>query len=207
MAIGGIEKPSNKASVSFKSRAMVIHTIYGGHWAMMAGVKPDTRTLQALGRCMVASFKRESARYLIRIGWSGKDPMGGPPLWDSFSFKLKGTNVQIRSSFYGMKELAHGSIKPKRMTWLTQEYKEQNPQKFKITPQERKLGKITNDNRMPLVVPIISNGTIEFRMAPLKLTNAWVHPGIAKFTFFETSIRRGLRACVKIVISKINAKK
>lgn len=185
-------------TATFKPRAITIHTIYGRHWGAMAGIEIDTKTLQALGRCMVASLKKESSKYLVRIGWSGKDPMGGPPLWDSFSFRLLGFNVEIRSTFYGMYELAHGGIKPRKMVWLTQEYKEQNPNKFKRTPRELELG-----HRMPLIVPIKSDGNVEFRMAPLKLTNAWVHPGIAKFTFFETAIRRGRKSCIEIVKAKI----
>lgn len=193
---------NSKPAANMQSRSVVIHTIRGKQWAAMAGVELNNKTLQSMGRCMVATLKRESSKYLIRIGWSGHDPMGGPPLWDSFSFRLAGMDVQIRSSFYGMKELAHGSIPSRRMTWMTQEYKERNPTKFKQTFMERKLGK-SGTNRGPLIVPIKVNGTVEFRMAPLKLSNAWVHPGIAKFTFFETAIRKGRKACIDIVKAKI----
>lgn len=193
---------NSKPSINMQSRAVVIHTIRGKQWAAMAGVELNNKTLQSMGRCMVATLKRESSKYLIRIGWSGHDPMGGPPLWDSFSFRLAGMDVQIRSSFYGMKELAHGSIPSRRMTWMTQEYKDHNPTKFKQTFRERKLGK-SGTNRGPLIVPIKTGGKVEFRMAPLKLSDAWVHPGIAKFTFFETAIRKGRKACIDIVKAKI----
>ena len=153
---------------------------------------------------MVDSLKFESSKYMTKIGWSGEDPMGGPPIWDSFSFRLVGMNIQIRSTFYGMHELAHGDIKPRRMVWLTQEYKERHPSEFSQTVSERKNGVgISSRNRMPLIIPIKSNGNVEFRMAPLKIADAWVHPGIAKFTFFETAIRKGLKACVEIVKAKI----
>jgi hypothetical protein len=202
MAIGGIERPSTKAATNMKSRAVVIHTIRGGQWAILAGVELNTKTLQAMGRCMVATLKREASKYMARIGWSGEDPMGGPPLWDSFSFRLAGMDVQIRSSFYGMKELAHGSIPSRRMTWLTQEYKDRNPTNFQRSFMDRKLNRSGSD-RGPLIVPIKTNGTVEFRMAPLKMSDAWVHPGIAKFTFFETAIRKGRKACIDIVKAKI----
>jgi hypothetical protein len=202
MAIGGIEKLIPKGMKSMQTRAVVIHTIRGKQWSIAAGFEINTKTLQALGRCMVALLRKESMKYMARIGWSGGDPMGGPPLWDSYTFRLQGMNVEIRSSFYGMKELARGSIKPRRMTWLTQEYKERNPTKFNMTPRERSLGKSGTD-RMPLIVPIKSNGTVEFRMAPLKLSDAWVHPGIAKFTFFETAIRKGRKACIEIIKAKM----
>lgn len=202
MAIGGIGKPNTKTAINMQSRAVVIHTIRGKQWALIAGVELTTKTLQSMGRCMVATLKRESSKYMTRIGWSGEDPMGGPPLWDSFSFRLDGMDVQIRSSFYGMKELAHGSIKPRRMIWLTQEYKDRNPTKFQRTPFDKKHQK-SGPDRGPLIVPIKINGMVEFRMAPLKLSDAWVHPGIAKFTFFETAIRKGRKACIDIVKAKI----
>jgi hypothetical protein len=88
------------------------------------------------------------------------------------------------------------------MTWLTQEYKERNPAKFGQTFMERKKGN-TGSNRRPLIVPIKVGGTVEFRTAPLKMTDAWVHPGIAKFTFFETAIRKGRKACIEIVKAKM----
>lgn len=202
MAIGGIGKPTTKST---RPKAVVIHTIYGKHWAAMAGVALSTRSLQAMGRCMVASLKRESAKYMTRIGWSGRDPMGGPPIWDSFSFRLLGMNVQIRSTFYGMDELAHGDIKPRRMVWLTQEYKDKHPSEFRLTASERKGGvSLSSRERGPLIVPLkSSNGSVEFRMAPLKIADAWIHPGIAKFTFFETAIRNGRNACIDIVKAKI----
>ena len=189
--------------VRLNSRAVVIHTIRGKMWAAMAGIPLGTKVLQTMGRCMVAAFKQESAKYMARIGWTGADPMGGPPLWDSFSFRLVGDDVQIRSSFYGMKELAHGSIPSRRMVWLTQEYKKQNPTKFKTSFLERKLGK-TGRDRMPLIVPIkTKSGDVEFRTAPLKTSDAWIHPGIAKFTFFETALRKGRKSCVDIVKARI----
>jgi len=198
MAISGI----GKTATNMRSRAVVIHTIRGKQWALLAGIELHTKTLQAMGRCMVATLKRESSKYMTRIGWSGRDPMGGPPLWDSFSFRLDEDDVQIRSSFYGMRELAHGSIPSRKMTWLTQEYKDRNPGKFKQTGRERKSNKGGSDQG-PLIVPIMVNGAVEFRMAPLKLADAWVHPGIAKFTFFETAIRKGRKACIDIVKAKM----
>lgn len=206
MAIGGIGKPGKPGgTMNLRPKAEVIHTIRGKIWAEAAGVPLDNKTLQALGRCMVANLKRESAKYLTRIGWSGNDPMGGPPLPESFSFRLKDMDVQIRSTFYGMKELAHGAIPSRRMTWLTQEAKKKSPDKYPLTPREKALGKsqADRDGRLPLIVPIKSGGSVEFRSAPIKMSNAWVHPGIAKFTFFETAIRKGRKACVEIVKKKI----
>ena len=151
---------------------------------------------------MVKTFSQESKKYMAQRGWTGKDPMGGPDLWNSFSYHIiANRDVEILSTFYGMKELAHGNIPSRRMTWLTQEAKEKNPQNYKLSPREKKMGlNPMSKNRMPLIVPIKDkSGVVEFRMAPLKTANAWVHPGIAKFTFFETAIRKGRKACIDII--------
>ena len=160
-----------------------------------------TQRLEALGRCMVKTLERESKKYFAKRGWSGRDPAGGPDIWDSYSFKVVGTDLEIRSTFYGMKELAHGSVPERRMTWLTQEHKKQKPSDFKLTPREKELGmKRGSKHRLPLIVPIeTTGGNVEFRSAPLKVGDAWIHPGIAKFTFFETAIRNGRKACADLI--------
>jgi len=156
--------------------------------------------MNALGKCMVDTLSRESKKYFSKRGWNGHDPMGGPDIWDSFSFKIMGKDIEIRSSFYGMKELAHGNIPSRRMTWLTQSRKTMKPADFPLTPREKKLGmNRASRKRMPLIVPIQVGGNVEFRTAPLKVADAWIHPGIAKFTFFETAIRNGRKACVNLV--------
>lgn len=179
-------------------RSVRVHTIQGGLWGALAGLTDEEltpRVLNALGRCMVAALSSGATKYLTRVGHSGLDPQGGPSLPQSFSFIVRGTDVEIRSSFYGMAQLAHGSVPSRRMPWLTQEHKKQHPERFQQTARERQVG-----HRLPLVVPIKGgDGTIEFRMAPLKIGDAWVHPGIAKFTFFETAIRNGRKQCVKTI--------
>lgn len=213
MAIGGIGRPSTKRTWTLASKlvskSVVIHTIRGGYWAALAGIELNVKMLKELGKCMVSILKRESTKYMARIGWSGGDPMGGPPIWDSFSYKIVGTNVEIRSTFYGMKELARGKIPARRMTWLTQA--KQRPdlaraKEGKVAKRKWRLtlGKPAEQKSRPLVVPIkTGDGRVEFRTAPLKVSGAWVHPGIAKFTFFETAIRKGRKACIEIVEAKI----
>lgn len=184
------------------SKPVRIHVIRGLLWSKLSGIALTTTILRKLGNCMVKTFSIESKKYLAKRGWNGRDPMGGPELWNSFSYHVIGNrDVEILSSFYGMKELAHGNIPSRRMVWLTQEAKEKNPQNYKLSPREKTLGmNPMSKNRMPLIVPIKTKaGTVEFRTAPLKLTNAWVHPGIAKFTFFETAIRNGRKACIDII--------
>jgi hypothetical protein len=129
-----------------------------------------------------------------------------------------------------MKERARGNIPERKMTWITQEYKDRNPNRFKLTEGERKLGmkktgrvldgegktlppgiRATPENRerlskrrLPLVVPLkAKTGEIIFKMAPLTTEDAWVHPGIARFTFLENAIRRGRRECARLIAAEM----
>ena len=147
--------------------------------------------------------------YFGKRGWSGKDPKGGPPIWKSFSCRIVGkSSLVIDSSFYGMKELASGDIPQRKMTWLTQEAKDKRPSQFELTDAERNLGmkktgRVSRGQRLPLVIPLeTGDGKVELRRAPLTIGEAWVHPGIAKFTFFETALRKWKQECTRIVIDE-----
>ena len=162
--------------------------------------------LTKIGKWLVKIFVEEARKDFGKRGWSHKDPMGGPPIERSFKFRIRGAStLEITSSFYGMEELATGDIPERRMVWLTQEAKEKSPSRFELTDAERKLrmkktGRISKGGRLPLVVPLQDkNGTVIFRMAPLTFTDAWVHPGIAKFTFMQRAIRRGKIACLDVL--------
>ena len=142
--------------------------------------------------------------------------MGGPNIGDSFSFSISGERtVEILSSFYGVAELAQGSIPERKMVWLTQGSKERSPARYKMTEAERrqkaarkaaaarkaKAGvKMTRRERLPLVVPLRDKaGQIVFRMAPLTTAKAWIHPGIAKFTFAQRAIRKAKEQCIEVL--------
>lgn len=178
-----------------------IRAILGGPLAKMTELPVTPQLLSKVGQCMVEVLAKESKKYFAKRGWSGKDPMGGPPIWDSYSFRLRGkSTLEITSSFYGMGELATGDIPERKMTWLTQEAKDRRPGDYKLTERERRLGMKKTGKRLPLVVPIeTGGGTVELRTAPLKIGDAWVHPGIAKFTFFETAVRKWRIRCGKLI--------
>jgi len=188
-----------------------IKGVRGKPWSRMAsdGIPLTPSTLRRLGYAIVKELKRESAKDFAKRGWSGRDPMGGPPIWESFSFSVKGESVFFYSSFYGMHELASGDIPARKMTWLTQEAKDKKPGDYHLTPRERELGmkkhgRPREGTRLPLIVPLGgSGGTVIFRVAPLKFSDAWVHPGIAKFTFFQRAIKKGRKASVEIIQEEI----
>ena len=175
---------------------------YGNPFARIAKRMNSPELLAQLGNCLVETLKHECKDYFAKRGWSGNDPMGGHPIWDSFAFQIRGkSTVEITSTFYGMAELSHGDIPDRRMTWLTQDAKKKHPADFKLTDTERKLGmKLTSKNRMPLIVPLkAKSGEVVLRMAPLTSANAWIHPGIAKFTFFESAVRKGRQRCAEML--------
>jgi hypothetical protein len=153
--------------------------------------------LGKLGDSIIRELAKSSKEYFQKRGWSGKDPGGGPDIWDSFKWQIRGkSTLEITSTFYGMDVLAYGDVPSRRMVWLTQENKQKHPDRFKLTPREKRLkmkrgGSVKKGGRLPLIVPVrTKGGAIEFRMAPLKTADAWIHPGIARFTFFENAVRK-----------------
>jgi hypothetical protein len=212
---------------------MRIRGAYGKPFGKKAKVEISPAIMRQLGECMVESFIAEAKKDFAKRGWSGQAPHGndpdgppadgGPKLWDSFSYQIRGkSTLEILSTFWGLKELMTGDIPKRRMVWLTQEYKDKHPAEFPLTPKERKLGmKQTGrvlsskkgparslmtgqfakrkNGRLPLVVPVQAGGTVVFRTAPLKLNDAWVHPGIAKFTFMQRALNKGRRKCIEIL--------
>jgi hypothetical protein len=189
--------------------AVKVRGVKGDPFAKLADVALDKRVLRKLGSCLVGLLRGESQNYFEKRGWSGKDPMGGPPIWRSFSYRVVGSDLEILSSFYGMKELAKGDIPSREMPWLTQEAKDKQPLRYHLTDTEKRLrmrrnGRISNGKRKPLIVPIKTKaGEVIFRMAPLKLKDAWVHPGIARFTFLENAIRKGRKMCARIIAAEM----
>ena len=183
-----------------------IRGTYGKPWSQMGKFDLTPETLKAIGECMVNSFKKEALKDFAKRGWSVRDPMGGPDIGDSFSYRVKGkSTVEILSSFYGIAELTRGDIPSRRMTWLTQEAKDKTPHKYKRTPGEQRRqmsmsGRVSKGTRLPLVVPIkSSSGEVIFRTAPLKIKDAWIHPGIAKFNFARRAVEKGRKLCLDAI--------
>ena len=185
-----------------------LRRVGGEPWSKIKEIPLTPSTLRRLGYALVKALKIESAKDFAKRGWTGEDPMGGKPIWESFSFSVKDQNVLVYSTFYGMKELSRGDIPARKMTWLTQQAKNDKPSLFPLTPREKELGmrrtgKPKNGKRLPLIVPLEVGGEVIFRTAPFRFADAWVHPGIAKFTFFERAIRKGREACMEIIMEEV----
>jgi len=185
---------------------------YGKPWSTKLEAPMTPKLLAKIGECLAKQFAKEALKDFAKRGWSVKDPKGGPDIGDSFSYHVRGNStVEITSTFYGMDVLINQAIPPHRMTWLTQE--------AHGTPKELERGTTTPlatatemvkaaarrkpveaSKRKPLVVPLkTKSGEVIFRMAPLKFADAWIHPGIAKFTFAQRAMRNGKEACLGII--------
>ena len=171
-------------------------------------VTPDL--LERLGKCMVDTFAKEAKKDFAKRGWTGEAQDGSAPIWDSFSYQIRGERtVEIVSTFPYIEQMVEKDTKPYKMTWLTQEAKERKPAQFPLTPREGKLrmklgGRVSDGGRLPLVVPLkAKNGTVIFRTAPLTFQDAWVHPGIAKFTFVQRAARKGREQCIGLIKQEV----
>jgi len=179
---------------------------YGKPWSQLGKFDLTPATLKAIGECLVKAFSEEALKDFHKRGWSTRDPMGGPDIHKSFSYRIKGkSTVELLSSFWGMAELVSGDIPQRRMTWLTQEAKDQAPHKYARTEGEKRrgmsaAGRVSKGTRLPLVVPMrAKSGEVVFRTAPLKMQNAWIHPGIAKFTFARRAVEKGKKQCLDAI--------
>lgn len=187
-----------------------VRSVYGGSALEKAEVPISRQALEAMARCTIKVIIEEGKRDFAKRGWKLGDPEGGPDFHKSFSFEVEGQKtIVIKSSYYGMRELTTGDIPDRKMTWMTQEHKERHPEQFELTEGERKRGmrksgKVSKGERLPLVVPLKQkDGNVVLRFAPLKMQDAWVHPGIAKFTFMNRAIRKARKECAGIVGEEI----
>jgi len=187
-----------------------VRGVLGGVAAKRMDVPMTPELLARLGQCMVDSFAKEAKKDFAKRGWSGEAQDGSAPIWDSFSYKIRGKKtVEIVSTFPYIDQLVGEDTDPYKMTWLTQEEKERKPSKFPLTPKEKKLGmkrggRVSDGGRLPLVVPLKDkSGTVVFRTAPLTLADAWVHPGIARFTFVQRAARQGREQCIAIIKQEV----
>ena len=181
--------------------------VYGGVLAKLAKTASSKEALERMAKAIIKAIVREAKKDFAKRGWKLDDPKGGPPLDESFTFTIVGKKtIEIRSSYWGIEELTSGNIPGRKMEWLTQEAKDKDPKSYPLTPSERKvgmkqMGRVSKGERKPLVVPIKgAGGTVILRTAPLKTTDAWVHPGIAKYTFMERGFRKGRKEAVKEMV-------
>jgi hypothetical protein len=182
-----------------------VKKVYGTPWSKLSKIELSQESLEMLGDFLIKTLAHESHVDFAKRGWSGNDPTKGPPIWDSFTYVVSGKTLEIQSSFYGIAEMVSGDIPERKMTWLTQEAKDLHPREYKLTKTEKRFrmnpaGKMSKGKRMPLVVPLRQKtGTVIFRMAPLKMADAWVHPGIARFTFIQRAIKKGKIKCAELI--------
>lgn len=176
----------------------------------MSKIPISREVLEDLAKCLIETIIEEGLKDFAKRGWSVRDPKGGPDFAESWSFRIVGkSTIDIKSSWYGMPELTSGDIPSRKMTWMTQEYKEEHPERFNLTPGERrrgmkKSGKVSKGERLPLIVPLKQKGGgVILRFAPFETQDAWIHPGIAKFTFVQRAIRKGRKRCVSRLVEEI----
>jgi hypothetical protein len=167
-----------------------LQKLYGGARLKRMQVDLTPEHMRALGETMVRLLSQESKKDFAKRGWSGEAYDGSPAIWESFSYEVKGRTLVISSTYPHLNMLVEG-VPEHDMPWLTQEAKKKNPLRYPLTEGERRRGMRQTGTRMPLVVPLrTAGGTVVFRAAPLKLQDAWVHPGIARFTFVERAQRK-----------------
>lgn len=182
-----------------------VRTIRAGQLARRLDIDLSSGFFTRVGFMFIRVLAEEARRdFSLRKkkdgdAWSMTDPAGGPPLDKSFSFEIVGgKTIHVKSSFWGLHELVNG-LPERKMVWLTQEAKEQHPEKYNVTARERRLGR-----RLPLVVPMEdASGTVIFRMAPLTTNEAWIHPGIAKFGFMERGAKRAREELIRMAAEDV----
>lgn len=183
-----------------------IRGVYGGPVSKKIDLPVTPELLHKLGACLAETFAKEAKKDFAKRGWSGKAHDGSPPVWESFSYRIVGeSTIEVTSTYPGMDGLVQRGRKRGRMRWLTQERKDSKPAKYRLTRLERRKnmrrgGRVSKGERMPLVVPMKGpGGKVVFRTAPLTTDKAWIHPGIARFTFAERAARKGKAACVEVI--------
>lgn len=188
-----------------------IRKVYGGSALDRDNIPISREALEALANCVIATIIKEGKKDFAKRGWKLGDPNDkGPDFHKSWSFEIEGLRtIVIKSTYYGMKELTDGGIPERKMTWMTQEHKEKHPENFQLTPTEKKrgmkqTGKMSQGDRLPLIVPLKQkDGSVVLRFAPLTMQDAWVHPGIARFTFMQRAIRKARKECTGILKEEI----
>jgi hypothetical protein len=154
--------------------------IYGKPMSRLVG-KPlplDRSVLDQIGEILVESVVLEARKDFAKQRKMPHGPVGIPDTEDffkSFSYKVVGkSTVEVTCSWPYIKPITEGR-EPYRMAWLTQQ------------------------NGVNVVPIIKKDGEVIFRMAPMNLGNAWIHPGFARHTFIQRGIRKGREKAIQIL--------
>ena len=98
-----------------------------------------------------------------------------------YSFKL---TLKYDEKWSFLSAYLESTGKPYKMRWLTRSEMKKNA---KIPIKDKKTGDLV------------------FRSVPLTTKNAWVHPGVKKFTWIDKGVRKGIDRAMPEVMRYINA--
>lgn len=182
-------------------------------WSKIKREPLTPREVQAIGKLLVKVFSEEARKDFARRSWSLKapgshdggsatqiggvdsarrihhakegQPQGGPPIDKSFAFRVVGNQIEVTSTYYGLADLLSRDIPRRPMPWLTQE-----------------MARRADPSRStPLVVPMRGPfGAVLFRVAPERIADAWVHPGIRRLTFGDRAVRRARQEMTELLL-------
>ena len=167
-------------------RGAKLKGVYGKPWSRLVSEDfvLDARVMRRLGQTMVDAVVSEARVDLAKQGRVvGKAMAEGIPhseaFFRSFGYRLSGrSTIEVTSTWPFIDELLSGRD-PYPMTWLTRA-------------------------RGATVVPLFQpDGRVVFRAAPLKLQDAWVHPGFARHTFLRRGIQKGREEMARVVSAEV----
>tara|TARA_B100000963_G_C22485852_1_gene606865 strand:- start:154 stop:726 length:573 start_codon:yes stop_codon:yes gene_type:complete len=156
------------------------------------------KLLRKLGRSLVDHIIYEGRKDLARAGKSarGKPVADGGGLGESFfstvSYRIKGkSTIEVYSDWDWLETLIQGMPKSK-MSSL-------------VASRNTNLWRNGKNGKVRKTLPISDGkGGVVFRVAPLNLEDAWVHPGISKHTFWNRGIAKWRRNAPKIISNFIS---
>lgn len=137
-----------------------------------------SENLQRFGRLLVR-YIREEAKKDAALSPQIPD---SKEFYESFSYRVRGNEVEISSSWEWIDLLVNGSDGPFPMKWLTA---------------------ARGVKRIPLKD---DQGRLIFRTTPLTTDKAWIHPGVAKHTFIQRAFDRAHDEMARMMLDVVMAK-